>query len=235
MSNRSAKSDPKLGQKVHQHLLSKGLETPITDLVGVSRNEKVEKIAEHFKVIMETLGLDLRDDSLEETPVRVAKMYVDEYFYGLDYNNFPKCTVIENKMAAPDEFVLERNVKVQSACEHHFVPILGKNKGHGGAIVAYIPGEKVLGLSKMNRIVDFFARRPQVQERLTHQILEALKCILDTDDVAVYVDAEHLCVSTRGVGDNGSSTVTCAMDGKFLSNESVRKEFLAIARSTFAS
>lgn len=235
MANRSSKSDPLLGQKVHQHLLAKGLETPITEMVHVSRDEKVNKIADNFKVIMETLGLDLRDDSLEETPIRVAKMYVDEFFYGLDYNYFPKCTVIENKMAAPEEFVLERNIKVQSACEHHFVSILGKNKGHGGAIVAYIPRDKVLGLSKMNRIVDFFARRPQVQERLTHQVMEALKCILDTDDVAVYIDAEHLCVSTRGVGDNGSSTVTCAMDGKFVHDDNVRKEFLAIARSTFAS
>lgn len=233
MTNRNSKSDPALGAKVHAHLLVKGIETPMTHRAKDTRAFKVETIAGHFEGIMKTLGLDLTDDSLMETPIRVAKMYVDEYFYGLDYDNFPKCTVIENKMAAPEEFVLERNVKVQSACEHHFVPILGKNQGHGGAVVAYIPRDKVLGLSKMNRIVDFFARRPQVQERMTHQVMEALKCILDTDDVAVYVDAEHLCVSTRGVGDTGSSTVTCAMDGKFLFDENVRKEFLAIARGTF--
>jgi len=234
MNNRS-KCDPQLGQKVHAHLVSKGIETPMTAATASSRDEKIAAISASVRSILLSLGLDLADDSLEETPNRVAKMYVDEYFYGLDYNNFPKCTVIDNKMAAPEEFVLERNVKVQSVCEHHILPILGRNKGHGGAVVAYIPNSKVLGLSKMNRIVDFFARRPQVQERLTHQILEALKCILDTDDVAVYIDAEHLCVSTRGVADNGSSTVTCAMDGKFVFDDNVRKEFLAIARSTFAS
>lgn len=228
-----SKNDPALGLRVKNHLLAVGLETPMTELADVAESAKIEQIEQHVQGVLEVLGLDLTDDSLAETPLRVAKMYVQEYFRGLNYNNFPKCTVIENKMAAPDEFILERNIKVQSACEHHLVSIVGKNRGHGGAVVAYIPNDKVLGLSKINRVVDFFCRRPQVQERLTHQILEALKFILETDDVAVYIDAEHLCVSTRGISDTGSSTVTCAMDGKFVQSPTVRKEFLAIARGTF--
>jgi GTP cyclohydrolase I len=229
------KCDALLGQKVREHLVSKGIETPTTDRVSESADVKINAIEGGVRSILETLGLDLTDDSLCDTPRRVAKMYVKELFWGLDYNNFPKCTVIENKMAAPEEFVLERNVKVQSACEHHLVSILGRNDDHGGAVVAYIPRDRVLGLSKINRVVDFFCRRPQVQERLTHQIMEALKFILDTDDVAVYIDAKHLCVSTRGVGDVGSSTVTCAMDGKFVHDDNVRREFLSIARSTFSA
>ena len=225
MSHPAHKSNAELGLKVHQHLLSKGLETPITDKVLANNDEKIEAIAPLFKQIMDTLGLDLTDDSLEDTPRRVAKMYVNEVFWGLDYTKFPKCTAIDNKMDYKHSFVLERNINVQSNCEHHFVVI------DGVATVAYIPHNKVLGLSKLNRIVEFFAKRPQVQERLTEQICEAISFIAETDDVAVYIDAQHYCVKSRGIQDTGSSTVTLSTRGLFAEATSeVRREFLNIAR-----
>ena len=225
MSHPAHKSNAELGLKVHQHLLSKGLETPITDKVLANNDEKIEAIAPLFKQIMDTLGLDLTDDSLEDTPRRVAKMYVNEIFWGLDYTKFPKCTAIDNKMDYKHSFVLERNINVQSNCEHHFVVI------DGVATVAYIPHNKVLGLSKLNRIVEFFAKRPQVQERLTEQICEAISFIAETDDVAVYIDAQHYCVKSRGIQDTGSSTVTLSTRGLFAEATSeVRREFLNIAR-----
>lgn len=226
MSHPVHKNNADLGLKVHQHLVSKGLETPMTSAVlATSANDKVAQIAPHFKSIMEILGLDLTDDSLEDTPNRVAKMYVNEIFWGLDYTKFPKCTTIENKMDYAHSFVLERNINVQSNCEHHFVVI------DGLATVAYIPNKKVLGLSKLNRIVEFFAKRPQVQERLTEQICEAIAFITETDDVAVYIDASHYCVKSRGIQDTGSSTVTLSTRGLFSeANSEVRREFLNIAR-----
>jgi GTP cyclohydrolase IA len=226
MSHPVHKSNAELGLAVHKHLLSKGLETPITDLVvSQTADEKIAKIAPLFKQIMETLGLDLKDDSLEDTPNRVAKMYVNEIFWGLDYTKFPKCTTIDNKMDYNHSFVLERNVNVQSNCEHHFVVI------DGLATVAYIPNKKVLGLSKLNRIVEFFAKRPQVQERLTEQICEAIAFITETEHVAVYIDAAHYCVKSRGIQDTGSSTVTLSTRGLFSAADSeVRREFLNIAR-----
>lgn len=226
MSHPAHKSNADLGWSVHKHLVSKGLETPMTPMVqSQTTEEKIAKIAPHFKAIMETLGLDLTDDSLEDTPNRVAKMYVNEIFWGLDYSKFPKCTTIQNKMDYAHSFVLERNINVQSNCEHHFVVI------DGLATVAYIPNKKVLGLSKLNRIVEFFAKRPQVQERLTEQICEAIKFITETDDVAVYIDASHYCVKSRGIQDTGSSTVTLSARGLFAeSNSEVRREFLNIAR-----
>jgi GTP cyclohydrolase I len=171
---------------------------------------------------MNVLHLDLEDDSLVDTPRRVAKMYVNEFFKGLDYEHFPKCTVIENKMDAG--MVAEKGIKVMSNCEHHFVVI------DGVATVAYIPNQKVLGLSKLNRIVNFFARRPQVQERLTNQIWHTLNFILDTEDVAVYIDAVHYCVRSRGVEDADSSTVTSKLGGVFMHSPDTRAEFMAIAR-----
>jgi GTP cyclohydrolase IA len=225
MSHPAHKSNAELGLKVHQHLVSKGLETPVTDKVLGNNDEKIEIIAPLFKQIMETLGLDLTDDSLEDTPRRVAKMYVNEIFWGLDYTKFPKCTAIDNKMDYKHSFVLERNINVQSNCEHHFVVI------DGVATVAYIPHKKVLGLSKLNRIVEFFAKRPQVQERLTEQICETISFIAETDDVAVYIDAQHYCVKSRGIQDTGSSTVTLSTRGLFAQADSeVRREFLNIAR-----
>ena len=172
-----------------------------------------------MKDIVTTLGLDLRDDSLTETPHRIAKMYVDELFGGLDYRNFPKISVIDNKMGV-EEMVKVDNISVISTCEHHFVTIDGASR------VAYIPKDKIIGLSKINRIVRFFAQRPQVQERLTQQILVALQTLLETHDVAVTIDATHYCVKSRGVMDSNSSTQTTALGGQFKADHRTRAEFL---------
>ena len=222
MSFDKTKTDSVLGQKVHEHLVSVGVETPVVDN-GLSRAEKIEKIEGHFDHIVTTLGLDLQDDSLMETPKRVAKMYVNEIFWGLDYDAFPKATVVENKMNY-NEMVVERNISVQSNCEHHFVVI------DGLATVAYVPKEKVLGLSKINRIVEYFSKRPQIQERLTEQIYHALSFILETENVAVMIDAQHYCVKSRGVEDTGSSTITSRLGGNFKAHPEVRAEFLALLK-----
>jgi len=218
-----SKTDHQLGLQVRDHLIAAGVETPMIPLSHArplyTPVGQKEKIAEHFAAIMQILGLDLNDDSLVETPKRVAKMYVDEIFYGLDYSKFPKCTTVENKMRYSD-MVMERNVSVQSNCEHHFVVIAGK------AQVAYIPKDKVLGLSKINRVVEFFSKRPQIQERLSAQIYHALQYILGTDDVAVVIEAEHYCVKSRGVRDEGSSTVSSHMGGKFM-DPALRAEFMS--------
>lgn len=227
MSHPDYKSDKDLGLAVRDHLVNIGLETPMTDLVNASEEEKIEKIKSHMTDALTTLGLDLTDDSLCDTPNRVAKMWVKEIFWGLDYTKFPKCTAIENKMGrnSAGSFVVERNINVQSNCEHHFVVIDGK------ACVAYIPRDKVLGLSKLNRIVEFFAKRPQVQERLTEQIAAAISFVTGTPDIAVYLEAIHYCVKSRGIQDTGSSTCTLAVDGIFAEQSSeARREFLNIAR-----
>jgi GTP cyclohydrolase I len=223
MSYNKTKCDPELGQRVHQHLVKMGVETP-TNENTIDRKEKIDIIERHMHQIMVTLGLDLNDDSLIETPKRVAKMYVNEIFWGLDYEAFPKCTTVDNKMKY-DEMVVERNVNVQSNCEHHFVVI------DGVATVAYIPNNKVLGLSKINRIVEYFSKRPQIQERLTEQVFHALQYILETDNVAVVVDAQHYCVKSRGVEDTGSSTVTSKLGGVFKTDPSVRNEFMNIVNN----
>ena len=222
MSYNKTKTDPELGQKIHEHLVKMGVETPTKDS-ALDRKEKIEVIEAHFNGIMRALGLDLEDDSLMDTPKRVAKMYVNEIFWGLDYEAFPKCTTVANKMKY-DEMVVERNVNVQSNCEHHFVII------DGLATVAYVPNEKVLGLSKINRIVEYFAKRPQIQERLTEQVFHALCYILETENVAVMIDAQHYCVKSRGVEDTGSSTVTTKLGGGFKTDPAARAEFLSIAR-----
>ena len=223
MSYNKTKTDPVLGKAVHQHLVKCGVETP-TVPNDIDRKDKIEKIESHFTEIMKVMGLDLSDDSLIETPKRVAKMYVNEIFWGLDYEAFPKCTAVDNKMKY-DEMVIERNINVQSNCEHHFVVI------DGLATVGYIPNQKVLGLSKINRVVEYFSKRPQIQERLTEQIYHALQHILDTDNIAVVVEAEHYCVKSRGVEDTGSSTVTSKLGGVFKSDPSVRTEFMNIVNS----
>lgn len=223
MSYNKQKADPELGKKVHEYLIKVGVETP-TIINDLSRDDKIEIIEKKFADIMNTLGLDLSDDSLVETPKRVAKMYVGEIFWGLDYEAFPKCTTVNNKMKY-NEMVVERNVSVQSNCEHHFVVI------DGLATVAYVPKDRVLGLSKINRIVEYFSKRPQIQERLTEQIFHTLQFILDTEDVAVMIDAQHYCVKSRGVEDTGSSTVTSRLGGGFKSDIAVRNEFYSIARS----
>ena len=224
MSYNKTKCDPELGLKVHEHLVKVGVETPIKETGQlIDRKGKIEVIEVLFTNIMKTLGLDLTDDSLIETPKRVAKMYVNEIFWGLDYEAFPKCTTVDNKMKY-NEMVCERNINVQSNCEHHFVVI------DGLATVAYVPKDKVLGLSKINRIVEYFSKRPQIQERLTEQIFHTLQFILDTEDVAVMIDAQHYCVKSRGVEDTGSSTVTTRLGGGFKSDPAARNEFLSIAR-----
>jgi len=224
MSYNKTKCDPELGLKVHEHLVKMGVETPIKETGQViDRKGKIDVIESLFTDIMKTLGLDLTDDSLIETPKRVAKMYVNEIFWGLDYEAFPKCTTVDNKMQY-NEMVCERNVNVQSNCEHHFVVI------DGLATVAYVPKTRVLGLSKINRIVEYFSKRPQIQERLTEQVFHTLQYILDTEDVAVMIDAQHYCVKSRGVEDTGSSTVTVRLGGGFKTDPSARNEFLSIAR-----
>jgi len=222
MSYNKTKCDPELGQQVHEHLVKMGVETP-TQPNNRDRKEKIELIESYFEGIMMALGLDLSDDSLTETPKRVAKMYVNEIFWGLDYEAFPKCTTVDNKMKY-NEMVCERNVNVQSNCEHHFVII------DGLATVAYVPKDRVLGLSKINRIVEYFSKRPQIQERLTEQIFHTLQYILDTEDVAVMIDAQHYCVKSRGVEDTGSSTVTSRLGGGFKNDPAARAEFYQIAR-----
>lgn len=202
------------------------LETPMReDAFVLSNEEKMDKIQFHFEKIMEALGLDLSDDSLKGTPKRVAKMYIKELFKGLDPANKPWMNTFDNKYRY-NQMLVEKNITVYSTCEHHFLPIVGR------AHVAYIPNGRVIGLSKINRIVDYFARRPQVQERLALQVLNELKTALGTEDVAVYVDAEHLCVNSRGVQDQTSSTVTVEYSGKF-KEEETRKEFLTYIQDQF--
>lgn len=195
------------------------VDTPLRpDAFDVSDEEKMELIETHFREIMHILGLDLSDDSLKGTPRRVAKMYVKEIFSGLHPANKPEVTLFENHYKY-QEMLVEKDITFHSNCEHHFVPIFGK------AHVAYISSGKVIGLSKLNRIVQYFAQRPQVQERLTRQIAEELKRALDTEDVAVLIDAKHMCVSSRGVNDVTSSTITAEYSGKFKEPET-KKEFL---------
>lgn len=208
--------------QVHAALEARGLETPLKGEI-LPVDERKQKIEAHMREIMQLLNLDLSDDSLAETPRRVAKMYVDEIFSGLDYHNFPKITLIENKMKV-DEMVTVRDITLTSTCEHHFVTIDGK------ATVAYIPKDCVIGLSKINRIVQFFSQRPQVQERLTQQILVALQALLGTNNVAVSIDAVHYCVKSRGICDATSSTSTTSLGGIFKSNPSTRQEFLRSVR-----
>jgi GTP cyclohydrolase I len=201
-----------------QHVMTT-IETPMReDAFLLSDEEKIAQIEDKFRDIMNIMGLDLTDDSLQGTPHRVAKMYVKEIFSGLNPANKPAVKLFENKYQYK-EMLVERNITFYSNCEHHFVPIIGK------AHVAYISNGKVIGLSKLNRIVQFFAKRPQVQERLTIQIAEELKRVMETEDVAVLIDAVHLCVSSRGVQDFNSATVTSSYSGAF-NNEATRNEFL---------
>jgi len=191
--------------------------TPIReDAFDLSDTEKIEIIEQHFEKIMETLGLDLTDDSLKGTPYRVAKMYVKEIFFGLNPQNRPVASTFNNGYDYSD-MVIEKNIQVTSFCEHHFLPFIGK------AHVAYISKGKVIGLSKINRLVDYFSRRPQVQERLTLQIADALSEAMQTEDVAVFIDSKHLCVSTRGIKDTNSSTITSEFRGAFKKKKTQQK------------
>jgi len=224
MSFDKTKCDPILGKKVREYLTKVGVETPINEsALAVENKKKIDILEDAFTTIWKTVGVDLNDDSLRETPNRMAKMYINEIYFGLKDENFPKCTTVDNKMQY-NEMVVERNVNVQSNCEHHGVVI------DGLATVAYVPKQKVLGLSKINRIVEYFSKRPQIQERLTEQIFHTLQFILDTEDVAVMIDARHYCVASRGVEDTGSSTVTTRLGGGFKTDMAARNEFYQIAR-----
>lgn len=200
-------------------ILAKVTPTPTVEN-GLTADQKVEILTEKFREIMETLGLDLKNDSLRDSPKRIAKMYVNEIFKGLQEDHFPKITVIENDMKY-DQMIVVRDVKIISTCEHHFVTIDGK------ATIAYIPNEKVIGLSKLNRIANFFSRRPQVQERLTKQIADCLVEVLGTEHVAVHINAKHYCVISRGIEDVNSTTVTSDLRGDFKLSSATRAEFLS--------
>jgi len=195
------------------------IETPLrSDAFKIDDDLKIELIEKNFREIMHVLGLDLNDESLKDTPRRVAKMYVKEVFSGLNPDNKPKATAFTNSFKFK-EMLVEKDITIFSYCEHHFVPIFGK------AHIAYFPNGHVIGLSKLNRIAQYFAKRPQVQERLTIQIANELKETLGTEDVAVIIDANHMCVASRGVNDVNSSTITSSFNGKFM-NEAVRSEML---------
>lgn len=212
-------TDASLIDLIGDEHFSSSAETPLrADAFEMDDDLKIELIEKSFREIMHVLGLDLTDDSLSGTPNRVAKMYVKEIFRGLNPANKPKISMFENKYKY-NQMLVEKNITFYSNCEHHFVPIIGK------AHVAYVSNGKVIGLSKINRIVQYFSQRPQVQERLTIQIANELKTILNTEDVAVVIDAHHLCVSSRGVSDVNSSTVTAEYSGVFMNNEK-REEFL---------
>jgi GTP cyclohydrolase I len=217
-----ANTDTELSEEaiaVRNALVERGLETPMIDN-GLTPRQKYDRIRSLMTEVVSTLGLDLQDDSLAETPHRIAKMYVHEIFAGLDYSQFPKLSLIDNKFGG-SEMVKVSNIDLTSTCEHHFVTI------DGLATVAYIPAEKVIGLSKINRIVGFFSQRPQVQERLTRQVLIALQVLLGTEDVAVSINATHYCVKSRGVRDSQSQTSTSALGGEFLQDPAKRSEFFA--------
>lgn len=204
-------------------------DTPLReDAFELSDDLKIDLIETHFREIMNILGLDLTDDSLKGTPRRVAKMYVQEIFSGLNPANKPSATLFENRYQY-SQMLVEKNITVHSLCEHHFVPIIGR------AHVAYISSGKVIGLSKLNRIVQYYSKRPQVQERLTVQIANELKEVLQTEDVAVLIDARHLCVSMRGIQDVNSSTVTVHYSGKFKDDEATRQEFLKYTSDSTAA
>lgn len=217
----TSKVDAKLGKEIHQELKKRGIETPMVHSWLNCSTENYENIAEHIKAIMQCLGLDVTDDSLQGTPMRIAKMYLNEVFWGLNYQYFPKITTIENKMQY-NNMLVERHIRVNSFCEHHLLPFIGE------AFVAYIPEKKVIGLSKINRLVEFFSRRPQVQERLTEQVFCALCFVLETEDVAVVIKAEHTCVRVRGVEDTNSDTLTSRLGGCFMSNFQLRNELFNI-------
>jgi GTP cyclohydrolase IA len=191
---------------------------------GLSNAEKVKKISGHFRAIMETLGLDLTNDSLQQSPDRVAEMYVNELFAGLNTDNFPKISVHSNEYKY-DQMIVVRDVAIMSVCEHHFVTI------DGLATVAYIPKDKVIGLSKINRIANYFSKRPQVQERLTKQIADCLEYVLETADVAVHINAKHYCVVSRGIKDINSMAMTTDLRGEFRQNAETRAEFLNACKS----
>ncbi len=221
-----SKCDAELGLKVRQYLIEHGVESPINYGVydETSPEEKIHKLSVLMKDALEVMGFDLSNDSVKDTGKRVATMWVHETMRGLDYKNFPKVMTFENKFKS-SEMVIERNVQSMSLCSHHIVTI------DGVAHVAYIPNSKIIGLSKINRVVDYFSRRPQEAERLTLQIFYALEYILETSDIAVFLTGTHYCVKSRGVGDINSSTSTVKLGGTFMTDPMVRKEFYDVVHS----
>jgi len=216
--NRIELSDTMIDEIGDNHI-STSIDTPLReDAFEKTDDEKMVEIEKHFRSIMEIMGLDLTDDSLKGTPRRVAKMYIKEIFSGINPANKPDIALFENKYKY-QEMLVEKNISFYSNCEHHFVPIIGK------AHVAYISSGKVIGLSKLNRLVEYYAKRPQVQERMTMQIGKDLQQVLETEDVAIVIDAKHLCVASRGVEDDTSSTITAFYGGKF-KDDKTRNEFL---------
>lgn len=213
-----SKTDKELGKKIRRYLTEIGVETPMTKK-AVNARELIEK---SVQTILQAVGLDLKDDSLKDTPRRMANMYLNELWWGLDYDNFPKIMTVENKMGY-DQMVIVRDIAINSTCEHHGVPIIGS------ADVAYIPTEKVIGLSKINRICEFFSRRPQVQERLTEQIFAALSYILETENIAVIIKAEHFCVKARGIQDGESVAITSKRGG-VMSKETANNELMMLIK-----
>lgn len=213
-----SKTDKELGKKIRKYLTEIGVETPMTKK-AVNARELIEK---SVQTILQAVGLDLKDDSLKDTPRRMANMYLNELWWGLDYDNFPKIMTVENKMGY-DQMVIVRDIAINSTCEHHGVPIIGS------ADVAYIPTEKVIGLSKINRICEFFSRRPQVQERLTEQIFAALSYILETENIAVIIKAEHFCVKARGIQDGESVAITSKRGG-VMSKETANNELMMLIK-----
>lgn len=229
----ATKANATLGLEINKYLASVGMATPMSFppdspyLTAASDEDKIASITVHMRAVMEILGLDLSDDSLVDTPSRIAKMYVQELFAGLKTDTFPKATTVENKMKYGDLIIEKCTVK--SVCEHHFVYFgTAHATNELGCWVAYIPKEKVLGLSKINRFVNYFARRPQIQERLTGQIAHALRYILDTEDVAVVMRAQHFCVLTRGVEDADSNTTSSNLGGRFLDEPALRAEMMTL-------
>lgn len=218
MGRKSGQENPKVTTYSVEQILKNVRPTPMVKN-KIDSDKKIELISQHFTEIMKILGLDLTNDSLQDTPKRIAKMYVNEVFSGLNPENFPRMTVIENEMQY-DQMVLVQDIQVMSVCEHHFQTI------DGFATVAYIPNKRVIGLSKINRIVRFFSRRPQVQERLTKQVADCLQFVLGTEHVAVHMNAKHYCVMARGVRDAHSSTSTSDLRGHFKTRPETREEFL---------
>lgn len=228
-----SKTNANLGLEVNTYLQSVGMATPMSvpphheSLTAAGDDAKIDAIEVHMAEVMKILGLDITDDSLIETPRRIAKMYVQELFAGLKTDAFPKATTVENKMKYSDLIIEKCTVK--SVCEHHFVYFgTAHNPSELGCWIAYIPKDKVLGLSKLNRITNYFARRPQIQERLTGQIAHALSYILGTDDVAVVMRAQHFCVLTRGVEDADSNTTTSSLHGRFMAEPELRAEMMTL-------
>lgn len=210
-----------IAANVRNHLIDLKLESPILELDSDTSYDRYQAIQAHVEQMLTLLGMDTSDNSIQGTPDRVTKMFMYELFKGINYDNFPSISMFDIGDTEGD-LILERDIKLQSVCEHHLLPILGFTH------IAYIPNKKVVGLSKLNRIADFFARRPQVQERLTAQIRATIQFLLETEDVAVIIDAEHLCVKMRGIKDPCSSTVTSSLGGRFKTNDALRAEFLTL-------